>query len=50
MFDTIKQVQDDKFTAGTNTTFEVKNDGAGLGKISAAGAKYQAADRRGRSS
>ena len=41
MVDTIKQVQDDKFTGGVNTTFEVANDGAGLGKISAAGAKYQ---------
>jgi len=39
--DTIKQVQDDKFTGGVNTTFEVANDGAGLGKISAAGAQYQ---------
>ncbi|WP_445152089.1 BMP family lipoprotein [Baekduia sp. Peel2402] len=41
VFDTIKQVQDDKFTGGVNTTFEVANDGAGLGKISAAGSKYQ---------
>jgi basic membrane protein A len=41
VFDTVKQVQDDKFTGGTNTTFEVKNEGAGLGKISATGAKYQ---------
>ncbi|HWI72576.1 MAG TPA: BMP family ABC transporter substrate-binding protein [Baekduia sp.] len=41
VLDTIKQVQDDKFTGGTNTTFEVANGGAGLGKISAAGAKYQ---------
>ncbi|MCW2985184.1 MAG: family transporter substrate-binding protein [Conexibacter sp.] len=39
--DTIKQVQGDKFTGGTNTTFEVANGGAGLGKISAAGSKYQ---------
>jgi len=39
--DTIKQVQDDKFTGGANTTFEVKNGGAGIGKVSAAGAKYQ---------
>ncbi len=39
--DTVKQVQGDKFTGGTNTTFEVANGGAGLGKISAAGAKYQ---------
>jgi basic membrane protein A len=41
VLDTVKQVQDDKFTGGANTTFEVANDGAGLGKISAAGAKYQ---------
>jgi basic membrane protein A len=41
VLDTVKQVQDDKFTAGVNTTFEVANDGAGLGKISEAGAKYQ---------
>ena len=41
VLDTVKQVQDDKFTGGVNTTFEVSNDGAGLGKISAAGAKYQ---------
>jgi basic membrane protein A len=41
VFDTVKQVQDDKFTGGTNTTFEVANDGAGLGKISATGSKYQ---------
>src|SRR3954451_2907605 len=39
--DTIKQVQDDKFTGGANTTFEVKNEGAGIGKVSAAGSKYQ---------
>jgi basic membrane protein A len=39
--DTIKQVQTDAFTGGSNTTFEVSNGGAGLGKISAAGAKYQ---------
>jgi basic membrane protein A len=41
VLDTIKQVQDDKFAGGTNTTFEVKNEGSGLGKISATGAKYQ---------
>jgi basic membrane protein A len=39
--DTIKNVQDDKFTGGANTTFEVANGGAGIGKISAAGQKYQ---------
>jgi basic membrane protein A len=41
VFDTVKQVQDDKFTGGVNTTFEVANDGAGIGKVSAAGSKYQ---------
>jgi basic membrane protein A and related proteins len=41
VLDTIKQVQDDKFTGGVTTTFEVANNGTGLGKISAAGAKYQ---------
>ncbi|MDX6729967.1 MAG: basic rane protein [Baekduia sp.] len=41
VFDTVKQVQDDKFTGGTNTTFDVKNKGTGIGKISATGAKYQ---------
>jgi basic membrane protein A len=41
VLDTVKQVQDDKFTGGADTTFEVKNGGAGLGKISATGAKYQ---------
>jgi basic membrane protein A and related proteins len=41
VLDTVKQVQDDKFTGGVNTTFEVANDGAGLGKISAAGSMYQ---------
>jgi basic membrane protein A and related proteins len=41
VLDTVKQVQDDKFTGGVNTTFEVANDGAGLGKVSAAGSKYQ---------
>jgi basic membrane protein A and related proteins len=41
VMDTIKQVQGDKFTGGANTTFDVTNDGAGIGKVSAAGAKYQ---------
>jgi basic membrane protein A len=41
VFDTVKQVQDDGFTGGTNTTFDVKNEGAGIGKVSATGAKYQ---------
>jgi basic membrane protein A len=41
VLDTVKQVQDDKYTGGANTTFDVKNKGAGIGKVSAAGAKYQ---------
>ncbi len=41
VLDTIKQVQDDKFTGGVTTTFEVANNGTGLGKISVAGTKYQ---------
>ena len=40
--DTIKAVQDGSFKGGANTTFDVNNDGAGLGKVSAAGSKYQA--------
>jgi basic membrane protein A len=43
VFDTVKEVQADGFKAGTNATFEVSNDGAGLGKISADGTQYQAA-------
>jgi basic membrane protein A len=41
VLDTVKQVQDDKFTGGVTTTFEIANNGTGLGKISATGAKYQ---------
>jgi basic membrane protein A and related proteins len=41
VFDTVKQVQADGFTGGANTTFDVKNNGAGIGKIGAAGTKYQ---------
>jgi basic membrane protein A len=41
VFDTVKQVQDDKYTGGANTVFDVKNEGAGIGKVSATGAKYQ---------
>jgi basic membrane protein A len=41
VLDTVKQVQDSKFTGGADTTFDVKNSGAGLGKISPTGAKYQ---------
>jgi basic membrane protein A len=42
VFDTVKQVQDGKFTGGADTTFDVKNEGAGIGKVSDAGSKYQA--------
>ncbi|MCW3002269.1 MAG: family transporter substrate-binding protein [Conexibacter sp.] len=41
VFDTVKQVQDDKYTGGANTVFDVKNEGAGIGKVSSAGTKYQ---------
>jgi basic membrane protein A len=41
VFDTVKQVQDDKYTGGANTTFDVKNKGAGIGKVGPAGTKYQ---------
>jgi basic membrane protein A len=40
VFDTIKAAQDGSFKGGTNTTFDLTNDGAGIGKISAKGAKY----------
>jgi basic membrane protein A len=35
VFDTIQQVLDGKFKGGTNAVFSLKNDGVGLGKISA---------------
>jgi basic membrane protein A and related proteins len=41
VFDTVKQVQDDKYTGGADTTFDVKNKGAGIGKVGPAGTKYQ---------
>jgi basic membrane protein A len=41
VFDTVKQVQDGKFTGGADTTFDVKNEGAGIGKVSDTGSKYQ---------
>ncbi|UTI65811.1 BMP family ABC transporter substrate-binding protein [Paraconexibacter antarcticus] len=42
VFDTIKEVQAGGFKAGTNTTFDLKTNGVGIGKVSAAGTKYQA--------
>jgi basic membrane protein A and related proteins len=41
VLDTVKSVQDDKFAAGTDRLFELKNDGVGIGKISAAGASLE---------
>jgi basic membrane protein A len=41
VLDTIKQVQDGKYTGGSNTTFDIKNDGAGIGTVGPAGSKYQ---------
>jgi basic membrane protein A len=38
---TIKAAQTDAFRGGANTTFEVSNGGAGIGKIGPAGTKYQ---------
>ena len=52
VLDTVKSVQDDKFDAGSDQLFELKNDGVGIGKISAAGSiaeqarPDQAADHR----
>ncbi|MBI5103703.1 MAG: BMP family ABC transporter substrate-binding protein [Solirubrobacterales bacterium] len=42
VFDSIKDAQADQFKAGTDRIFDVKTDGVGIGKISSAGAKYQA--------
>ena len=40
--DEIKAVQDGTFKGGGDTVFDTKSDGVSLGKISAAGTKYQA--------
>src|SRR5439155_19918869 len=40
VFDTIKAAQDGSFKGGDNQTFEISNDGAGIGKISSTGQKY----------
>ncbi|MEO8687940.1 MAG: BMP family ABC transporter substrate-binding protein [Solirubrobacteraceae bacterium] len=39
---TVKAVQDGKFQAGTDATFDTKSGGAGIGKISAAGQPFKA--------
>ena len=41
MFDTVKNAQSGSFKGGTNTTFDLTNDGAGIGKVSAKGSKYE---------
>ena len=40
VFKTVKDVQDDSFKGGTDTLFDVKNDGVGLGKIYADGEQF----------
>ena len=42
VFDTVKEVQDDAFQAGSDRIFDLKTDGVALGKISAAGTPFQA--------
>jgi basic membrane protein A len=42
VFDSVKAVQDGSFKGGTNTVFDLTNDGAGIGKISSEGSKYEA--------
>jgi basic membrane protein A len=41
VFDTVKAAQDGAFKGGTNATFDLTNDGAGIGKVSAEGTKYE---------
>jgi basic membrane protein A len=41
VFNTIKSAQDGSFKGGTDTVFDVKSGGVGLGKVSSAGSKYQ---------
>jgi basic membrane protein A len=38
---TIKEAQSGGFKAGTDTLFDVKNDGAGFGEVNSVGAKYK---------
>jgi basic membrane protein A len=39
--DTIRAVQEGTFKGGTDAVFDLSNDGVGLGKLNADGAKYQ---------
>ena len=41
VFDTVKAVQDGSFKGGTDTIFDVKSGGVGLGKVSSEGSKYE---------
>ena len=41
VFDTIKAVQDGSFKGGTDTIFDVKSGGVGIGKVSSEGSKYE---------
>jgi basic membrane protein A len=41
VFDTVKAAQDGSFKGGSNQTFDLTNDGAGIGKVSAKGSKYE---------
>jgi len=41
VFDTAKAVQDGSYKGGTDTVFDVKSGGVGIGKLSAAGQKYE---------
>jgi basic membrane protein A len=41
VFDTIKSAQAGSFKGGTNQTFDLTNDGAGIGKVSSTGSKYE---------
>jgi basic membrane protein A len=42
VFDSAKAVQDGAFKPGTDTVFDVKADGAGIGKLGPEGVKYEA--------
>jgi basic membrane protein A len=42
VFDSVKAVQDGSFEGGANQVFDVKAGGAGIGKISPEGTKYEA--------
>ena len=41
VFNTVKAVQDGSFKGGTDTIFDVKSGGVGLGKVSSEGSKYE---------